>query len=48
MRNIQVESEFNNGEIVRCFGVIANMSFILVSEYVPNGDNPEIVVFKRR
>ena len=44
----QVESEFNNGEIIRCFGVIANMNFILVSEYGPNGDNPEIVVFKRR
>ena len=44
----QVESEFNDGSIIRCFGIVANMSFILVSEYGPNGDNPEIVVYKRR
>lgn len=44
----QVECEFNNGEIIRCFGIIANMNFILVSEYGPNGADPEIVIFKRR
>ena len=44
----QVESEFNNGEIVRCFGILANMNFILVSEYGPNGDNPEIIIYKKR
>ncbi len=44
----QVESEFNDGELIRCFGILANMNFILVSEYGPNGDNPEIVVYKRR
>ena len=44
----QVECEFNDGELIRCFGVIANMSFILVSEYGPNGDNPEIVIYKKR
>ena len=44
----QVESEFNDGETIRCFGILANMDFILISEYGPNGDNPEIVVYKKR
>ena len=44
----QVECEFNDGELIRCFGVIANMSFILVSEYGPNGDSPEIIIYKKR
>ena len=44
----QVESEFNDGCIIRCFGIIANIDFILISEYGPNGDNPEIVVYKKR
>lgn len=44
----QVESEFNDGEIVRCFGILANMNFILISEYGVNGDNPELVIFKKR
>ena len=44
----QVESEFNHGEIIRCFGILANMDFILVSEYGANGDNPEIILYKKR
>lgn len=44
----QVESEFNNGEIIRCFGILANMDFILISEYGPNGSNPELVIYKKR
>ena len=44
----QVESEFNDGEIIRCFGILANMNFILVSEYGPNGDSPEIIIYKKR
>ena len=44
----QIESEFNDGEILRCFGVLANMDFILISEYGPNGDNPEIIIYKKR
>ena len=44
----QVECEFNNGDIIRCFGILANMDFILVSEYGANGDNPEIVIYKKR
>ena len=44
----QVECEFNDGEIIRCFGILANMDFILVSEYGPNGNNPEIIIYKKR
>ncbi len=44
----QVECEFNDGDEIRCFGVVANMDFILVSEYGQNGDNPEIIVYKKR
>ncbi len=44
----QVESEFNNGDIIRCFGILANMSFILICEYGPNGDNPEIITYRKR
>ena len=44
----QVESEFNDGTTIRCFGVLANLNFILVSDYGPNGDNPEIIVYKKR
>ena len=44
----QVESEFNDGEIIRCFGILANMDFILISEYGANGDNPELILYKKR
>ena len=44
----QVESEFNDGEIIRCFGILANMDFIIISEYGQNGDNPELVIYKKR
>ena len=44
----QVESEFNDGSTIRCFGILANMDFILISEYGPNGDNPELIIYKKR
>ena len=44
----QVESEFNDGSVNRVFGVLANMNFILISEYGANGDNPEIIIYKKR
>ncbi len=43
----QVKAEFSDGED-RCFGIASNMSFILVSEYGPNGTNPELVIYKKR
>lgn len=41
----QLESEFG-GE--RCFGVIANMDFIMVCTYEANGKKPELVLYKKR
>ena len=41
----QLECEFG-GE--RCFGVAANMEFILVCTYEEKGKNPELVVYKKR
>ena len=41
----QIECEFGGN---RCFGIAANMDFILVSTYEENGDNPELVVYKKR
>lgn len=44
----QVECEFNNDELKKCFGIVANMNFILVCEYEENGNNPEIIIYKKR
>jgi len=44
----QVECDFNEGKIIRCYGLVAGMDFLLVSEYGANGDSPELVVYKRR
>ena len=41
----QLESEFG-GE--RCFGVLADMDFILVCTYEKNGENPELLIYKKR
>ena len=32
----------------RCFGVLANMDFILISTYEAEGANPELVLYKKR
>ncbi|MBP1572842.1 MAG: helix-turn-helix domain-containing protein [Oscillospiraceae bacterium] len=40
----QLESEFGG----RCFGIAANMEFILVCTYEENGENPELVIYKKR
>lgn len=44
----QVECLFNDENNKKCFGIIANMNFLLVSEYEENGVNPEIIMYKRR
>ena len=41
----QMECELREG---RCYGLLAGVGFLLVSEYGQNGADPEIVVFKRR
>jgi len=41
----QLECEFG-GE--RCFGIAANMDFILICTYEENGRNPELILYKKR
>ena len=41
----QLEYEFG-GE--RCFGIAANMDFILVCTYGAGGEDPELVIYKKR
>lgn len=41
----QLKCEFDEN---RCFGIAANVDFILVSTYEENGANPELVVYKKR
>ena len=41
----QLESEFGGD---RCFGVLANMDFILICTYGENGADPELVMYKKR
>lgn len=32
----------------RCLGIVADEGFVLVSEYSANGENPEIILYKKR
>ena len=41
----QLESEIVDG---LCFGVLANMDFILISTYEKDGANPELILYKKR
>ena len=41
----QLESEFGGD---RCFGVLANMDFILICTYAQGGENPELILYKKR
>ena len=41
----QLEPEFGGD---RCFGVLANMDFILISTYGKDGADPELVLYKKR
>ena len=41
----QLEPEFGGD---RCFGVLANMDFILVCTYAEGGADPELLVYKKR
>ena len=41
----QLESEIGGD---RCFGILANMDFILISTYGIDGADPELVLYKKR
>ena len=40
----QLESEFGG----RCIGIVAGMDFLLICTYEENGENPELVIYKKR
>lgn len=42
---LQLESEFGGD---RCFGILANMDFIMVCTYETEGANPELLLYKNR
>lgn len=44
----QVECEFNDGSLMKCFGLVASPDFILVAEYGANCSDPELLVYKKR
>ena len=41
----QLACEFGGN---RCFGVLANMDFILICTYEENGENPELLLYRKR
>lgn len=41
----QLESEIMDG---LCFGILANVDFLLICTYEENGKNPELVLYKKR
>lgn len=41
----QLQCEFNPD---RCFGILADMSFLLICTYEKDGKNPELVLYKKR
>lgn len=41
----QLESEIVDGI---CFGILANMEFIMISTYEAEGKNPELILYKKR
>lgn len=44
----QVECEFAAGEDDKCFGIVADMSFILIARYGENGSDPELIAYVKR
>ena len=44
----QVECLFNNKDMKKYFGILANMNVLLVCEYRDNVSDPEIIVYKKR
>ena len=41
----QLESEFDENV---CFGILANMDFIMICTYEAEGKNPELILYKKR
>lgn len=47
-QNIYLGTQADCELVDRCFGLVADMNFLLVCEYGENGTNPDIVVYKKR
>ncbi len=44
----QLECLWNDNEMKKYYGIVANMSFIMISEYGENTSSPELIIYKRR
>ena len=44
----QIEAIFSEKGAERCYGVVADTTFILICEYGENGTNPELLLYKKR
>ena len=45
LASVKLESELGGD---RCFGVLANMDFILICTYAGGGADPKLVLYKKR
>ena len=41
-------SQLENPISKKCIGIVANMNFLLVCSYEENGENPELLIYKKR
>jgi len=44
----QVACEFNDDEMIKYFGLVAGMDFLLVAAYGENCTAPELIVYQKR
>ena len=47
-KDVYLGNQIERTDSERCYGVVADETFILVCEYGRNGADPEIVLYKRR
>ena len=47
-KNIYLGTQIEFADIGTCYGVVADMTFILICSYSVDGSEPEIVIYKRR
>ena len=47
-KNIYLGTQIESADLGICYGVVADMTFILICSYSVDGSEPEIVIYKRR
>lgn len=47
-KDVYLGNQIEKSDCERCYGVVANEDFILVSEYGSNGVDPKLVLFRHR